>query len=168
MAILVPLALFACLLARADTLHRLWYETPAYRISHSGASPLSFLASPPPLAIFRLPNVSCFHSFWTPISWPFLSRFQYPGIQPRPSALVDNSPGGRGVLPYIAYTGMCRPTGSWFWSSWLRTGYPFQRRFLERGIKNCRSRLYVLLKIVAVYEEAFTWCISRTNKEISF
>ena len=42
------------------------------------------------------------------------------------------SPGG--VLPYITYTGMCRPTGSWFWSSWFRTGYPFQRRFLERGI----------------------------------
>ena len=29
---------------------------------------------------------------------------------------------------------MCRPTGSWFWSSWFRTGYPFRRRFLERGI----------------------------------
>ena len=40
----------------------------------------------------------------------------------------------RGVLPYITYTGMCRPTGSWFWSSWFRTGYPFQRRFLEGGI----------------------------------
>ena len=53
------------------------------------------------------------------------------------------NPGG--VLPYITYTGMCRPTGSWFWSSWLRTGYPFQRRFLERGIKNCGSRLYPLL-----------------------
>ena len=39
-----------------------------------------------------------------------------------------------GVLPYITYTGMCRPKGSWFWSSWFRTGYPFQRRFLERGI----------------------------------
>jgi len=39
-----------------------------------------------------------------------------------------------GVLPYITYTGMCRPTGSWFWSSWFRTGYPFQRRCLERGI----------------------------------
>ena len=35
------------------------------------------------------------------------------------------------------------------------TGYPFQRRFLERGIKNCGSRLYLLLKIVADYEEAF-------------
>ena len=73
-----------------------------------------------------------------------------------------------GVLPYITYTGMCRPTGSWFWSSWFRTGYPFQRRFLEQGIKNCGSRLYLLLKIVADYEEAFIWCISRTNKEISF
>ena len=29
------------------------------------------------------------------------------------------------------------------------------RRFLERGIKNCGSRLYLLLKIVADYEEAF-------------
>ena len=72
------------------------------------------------------------------------------------------------VLPYITYTGMCRPTGSWFWSSWFRTGYPFQRRFLEQGIKNCGSRLYLLLKIVADYEEAFIWCISRTNKEMSF
>ena len=44
-----------------------------------------------------------------------------------------NSPGG--VLPYITYTGMCRPKGSWFWSCWFRKGYPFQRRFLERGIK---------------------------------
>ena len=43
-------------------------------------------------------------------------------------------PGGWGVLPYITYTGMCHPTGSRFWSSWFRTGYPFQRRFLERGI----------------------------------
>ena len=52
--------------------------------------------------------------------------------------------GGGGILPYITYTGMCRPTG-----------YPFQRRFLERGIKNCGSRLYPLLKIVADYEEVF-------------
>ena len=42
------------------------------------------------------------------------------------------TPGG--ILPYITYTGMYRPTGSWFWSSWFRTGYPFQRSFLERGI----------------------------------
>ena len=38
------------------------------------------------------------------------------------------------LLPYITYTGMCHPKGSWFWSFWFRTGYPFQRRFLERGI----------------------------------
>ena len=82
--------------------------------------------------------------------------------------LIDVETRGGGVLPYITYTYMCRPTGSWFWSSWLRTGYPFQRRFLERGIKNCGSRLYPLLKIVADYEEAFIWCISRTNKEIPF
>ena len=43
-------------------------------------------------------------------------------------------PGGGGVVPYITYTGMCRPSGLWFWSSWFRTGYPFQRRFLERSI----------------------------------
>ena len=35
----------------------------------------------------------------------------------------------------------------------FRTGYPF--RFLEWGIKNWGSRLYLLLKIVADYEEAF-------------
>ena len=75
------------------------------------------------------------------------------------------APRGVGVLPYITYTVMCRPTGLWFWSSWFTTGYPFQRRFLERGIKNCGSRLYLLLKIVADYEEAFIWCISRTTKD---
>ena len=50
-------------------------------------------------------------------------------------------------------------------SSWFTTGYPFQRRFLVRGMKNCGSRLYLLLKIVADYEEAFIWCISRTTKD---
>ena len=45
----------------------------------------------------------------------------------------DHETRGGGVLPYITYTGMCLPTGSWFWSSWFRTGYPVQRRFLERG-----------------------------------
>jgi len=46
---------------------------------------------------------------------------------------IHLAPGG-GVLPYITYTGICRAMGLWFWSSWFRTGYPFQRRFLERGI----------------------------------
>ena len=73
------------------------------------------------------------------------------------------APGG--VLPYITYTGMCRPTGSWFWSSWFRTEYPFQRRFLERGII---FRAHESSSTPGDYEEAFIWCISRTNKEISF
>ena len=51
-----------------------------------------------------------------------------------PRIWAPTCPGGRGVLPYITYTGMCRPKGSWFWSSWFRMGYLFQRRFLERGI----------------------------------
>ena len=38
------------------------------------------------------------------------------------------------ALPYITYTDMYPPTGSWFWSSCFRMGYPFQRRFLKRGI----------------------------------
>ena len=50
------------------------------------------------------------------------------------NARVEGGGGGERGLPYITYTGMCRPTGSWFWSSWFTTGYPFQRRFLERGI----------------------------------
>ena len=72
---------------------------------------------------------------------------------------------GVGYSHTLQYTCMCRPTGSWFWSSWFRTRYPFHRHFLERGIKNCGSRLYLLLKIVADYEEAFIWYIGRTNKE---
>ena len=47
-------------------------------------------------------------------------------------------------------------------------GRDFEAPDLERGIKNCGSRLYLLLKIVADYEEAFICCIIRTNKEISF
>ena len=43
-------------------------------------------------------------------------------------------PGGGGILPYITYTGKCRPKGSWFWSSWFRMGYRLKRRFLERSI----------------------------------
>ena len=57
-----------------------------------------------------------------PVSWAQGRSFLLPALPPRGGTL------------YITYTGMCRPTGSWFWSSWFRTGYPFQRRFLERGI----------------------------------
>ena len=110
---------------------------------------------------------------------PFLASSLKPFLIKEYSALMSNMPncplrtptsclsfppqppgGGGGVLPYITYTCMCRPMGSWFWSSWFRTGYPFQRRFLERGIilqthesssfvsshlKLCKDRL--LLKI---------------------
>ena len=86
--------------------------------------------------------------------------------------ILDLCPGG--VLIYITFTGMCRPSGSWFWSSWFRMGYSFQRRFLERGIKNCGLRLYLLLKIVAEKTGPFqftnfleqsinNWPISRTG-----
>ena len=119
------------------------------------------------------------------------------------------------VLPFITYTGMCRPTGSRLWSSWFRTGYPFQRLFLERGmifrtnqsssfvsshLKLFKDRLLLKIRFNALtskllyscctlcfsvqggrvlaqaasadfailnYEEAFIWCTSRTNKEIS-
>ena len=42
----------------------------------------------------------------------------------------------------------------------FRTGYPYQRSFLERGIifreiKNCGSRLYLLLKIVIMKKHLF-------------
>ena len=68
--------------------------------------------------------------------WAFIQKY-FNTVQDLIIILQDRSwglhPGG--VLPYITYTGMCRPTWSWFWSSWFRTGrYPFQRRFLERGI----------------------------------
>ena len=33
--------------------------------------------------------------------------------------------GGRGVLSYNSYTGMCRPTGSYFWDSDLKRGPHF-------------------------------------------
>ena len=84
---------------------------------------------------------------------------------PTTKNLWATGPGEGGVLPYTTYTGMCRPTGSWFWSSRFRTGYPFQRRFLERGII---FRTHESSSTLDDYEEAFIWCISRTNKEISF
>ena len=82
----------------------------------------------PQFSLFCHKSISNNHNvadFWrvaqTPINSPFhglLGHLGFPG----------------GAFPYITYTGMCRPTGSGFWSSWFRTGYPFQRRFLERGI----------------------------------
>ena len=97
--------------------------------------------------------------------WDVLVMFRTVGT----SSKLNWKPGGGGggLLPYITYTGMCHPTGSWFWSSWFRTGYPFQRRFLEPG-KKIVDHSFIFCLIVADYEEAFIWCISRKNKEISF
>ena len=41
-----------------------------------------------------------------------------------------------------------------------RRGRGFEAPDLERGIKNCGSRLSLLLKMVADYEKAFILCIS--------
>ena len=41
------------------------------------------------------------------------------------------------------------------WVCAAQRGRDFEAPDLERGIKNCGSRLYLLLKIVADYEEAF-------------
>ena len=50
-----------------------------------------------------------------------------------------NPPGG-GVLPYNSYTGMCRPTGSYFWHSDLKRGIIF-KPFSRTGynISNARK-----------------------------
>ena len=92
------------------------------------------------------PYSQVFHPLSVSFSFVFLNGWHFvipplvwiPDSVPLPRSgykyfwLVENLP--RGVLPYITYMGMCRPTGSWFWSSWFRMGYPFQRRFLEWGI----------------------------------
>ena len=64
----------------------------------------------------------------------------------------------RGVLPYITNTGMCCATGSWFWSSWFRTGYPFQRHFLEWGIKIVDHGFIFCLTLLLIMYPGF-WVI---------
>ena len=78
---------------------------------------------------------------------------------------VGHPGGGGGGTPRHYLYGYVPPNGVVILKLLIfRTGYPFQRRFLERGVKNCGSRLYLLLKVVDDYEEAFIWCINRTNK----
>ena len=73
---------------------------------------------------------------------------------------------------------MCRPKGSWFWDSLSRTGYPFQRRFLERGIifrthesfklsaATCYSYKPVkLVKAKLVIENLLVCCVLKSNKQ---
>ena len=52
--------------------------------------------------------------YWNGQVWPVTSDYKSRG-------------GGGYSYSYITYKGMCRPTGSWLWSPWFRTGYPFQR-----------------------------------------
>ena len=65
--------------------------------------------------------------------------------------------GGGGSYSHTLPIRVCAAQrGRDFEASDLERGIHFrQRRFLEQGIKNCGSRLYLLLKIVADYEEAF-------------
>ena len=72
--------------------------------------------------------------------------------------MVVRSPGGGGGYSKTLPIRVCA----------AQRGRDLEAPDLERGIKNCGSRLYLLLKIVADYVEAFIWCISRTNKEIPF
>ena len=86
-----------------------------------------------------------------------------------PSRRITLYPGGGGT-PKLYLYGYVPPNGVVIkkLNSDLERGIHFRGLFLQQGIKNCGSRLYLLLKIVADYEEAFIWCISWTNKEISF
>ena len=75
-----------------------------------------------------------------------------PGERGQGHTIARVGGGGGGRIPYFTYTGVCRPTGSWFWSSWLRTWYPFQRHFLERGIK---FRMYKSSSFVSSHLKLF-------------
>ena len=94
---------------------------------------------------FRIPSINKLYQFHRPSFFAIASLFTGSRSTSAYAAIPQTALSSkactcmyvgmpRGVLPYITYTGMCPPTGSWFWSSWFRTGYAFQRRFLERGI----------------------------------
>ena len=51
-----------------------------------------------------------------------------------PSSRKQITETGEGMIAGYTYTGMFHLKASWFWDSWSRTGLPFSRRFLERGI----------------------------------
>ena len=57
------------------------------------------------------------------------------------------TPDPGGVLPYITYTGMCRPTGSWFWSSWFRTGYNISN---ARKLQFCKQPFEIIQVQIAL------------------
>ena len=100
--------------------------TPAYfqsKLGPEGPKPKkNFLeTSPPPyLMVLKTPPPAPYLKVWI---WQFNA------------ALASRRGGGGGYSHTLYYyTGMCRPTGLWFWSFWFGTLYPLQRCFLERGI----------------------------------
>ena len=64
-------------------------------------------------------------------------------------------PGGGGYSHTLPIRVCAAQRGRDFEAPDLERGIHFRGFFLERGIKNCGSRLYLLLIIVADYEEAF-------------
>ena len=75
--------------------------------------------------------------------------FNFPVSRARPEKncviFIGYNPGGRGGYSHTLPIRVCA----------AQRGRDFEAPDLERGIKNCGSRLYLLLKIVADYEEAF-------------
>ena len=109
---------------------------------------------------------------WLSAFWPgsaFRVRIRFFEISHKPCL------GSRGVLPYITYMGMCRPTGSWFWSSWLRTGYTFQKRLISNAwkLQFCKQPFEIIQGHIAfkntvqftnfVERRLKNWPISRTG-----
>ena len=120
-------------------------------------------------------------SMWTFILWISAAVYQAEGkagnvpFSPFFSVTlvwIITREGGGGVLPYIPYTGMCHPTGLWFWSSWFRRRYPFQRRFLERGVifnKMGNKKKLWITALSSAYNCCWLWrsiyLMYKSNKE---
>ena len=66
--------------------------------------------------------------------------------------VVGSGPGG--VLPYNSYSGMCRPTGSYFWDSDLKRGIIF-RTFSERGTTFQMHESFQILSTISRVERGF-------------
>ena len=59
--------------------------------------------------------------------------------------------GGGGVLPYNGYTGMCRPTGSYFWDSGLKRGIIF-KSFSRTGYNFQMHESFIILSAILTVE----------------
>ena len=63
--------------------------------------------------------------------------------------------GGGGVTPIHYLYGYVPPNGVVIWSSWFRKWYPFQRRFLERGIISIIFRMHESSSFVSSHLKLF-------------